>query len=505
MEASTVLKLNGLAKRFGSILANDDVTIHLQKGEVLALLGENGAGKTTLMNMLFGHYLPDSGNIEIRGVNGDLVPLELGNPSAALASGIGMVHQHFTLAENITAFDNITLGAEPLFSLRRNQRKAEKKINNIMSNSGLDAPLDIPVGRLSVGERQRVEILKALYRDAHILVLDEPTAVLTPQEADALFSNLRRMTNHGLSVIFITHKMREVLSFSDRLVVLRQGKNVGSMETSNASEKKIARLMVGSETQKVSPKRITPGEPILSLNDISVAGRSKRDSLQNISLILKSHEILGIAGISGNGQNVLADLISGLALPDKGSILLKGVAIQNINPLNMIKLGFGRIPEDRHRQGIVGGLSVSENMVIERLDDPLIQNFGFLRSSVINDNAQTLSEKYDVRGPGIDQASRLLSGGNIQKLILARVFEQQPEIILANQPTRGLDMGAASDVQRHLIEARDRGGGVILISEDLDEILGLADRIVVMRDGNLHDVNSSSREVIGFMMAGESV
>ena len=505
MEASTVLKLNGLAKRFGSILANDDVTIHLQKGEVLALLGENGAGKTTLMNMLFGHYLPDSGNIEIRGVNGDLVPLELGNPSAALASGIGMVHQHFTLAENITAFDNITLGAEPLFSLRRNQRKAEKKINNIMSNSGLDAPLDIPVGRLSVGERQRVEILKALYRDAHILVLDEPTAVLTPQEADALFSNLRRMTNHGLSVIFITHKMREVLSFSDRLVVLRQGKNVGSMETSNASEKKIARLMVGSETQKVSPKRIAPGGPILSLNDVSVAGRSKRDSLQNISLILKSHEILGIAGISGNGQNVLADLISGLASPDKGSILLKGVAIQNINPLNMIKLGFGRIPEDRHRQGIVGGLSVSENMVIERLDDPLIQNFGFLRSSVINDNAQTLSEKYDVRGPGIDQASRLLSGGNIQKLILARVFEQQPEIILANQPTRGLDMGAASDVQRHLIEARDRGGGVILISEDLDEILGLADRIVVMRDGNLNDVNSSSREAIGLMMAGESV
>ena len=505
MEASTVLKLNGLAKRFGSILANDDVTIHLQKGEVLALLGENGAGKTTLMNMLFGHYLPDSGHIEIKSINGDLVPLELGNPSAALAAGIGMVHQHFTLAENITAFENITLGAESLFSLRRNQKKAAKKIKNIMSNSGLEAPLDIPVGRLSVGERQRVEILKALYRDAHILVLDEPTAVLTPQEADALFSNLRRMTNHGLSVIFITHKMREVLSFSDRLVVLRQGKNVGSMETSNASEKKIARLMVGSETQKVSPKRITPGEPILSLNDISVAGRSKRDSLQNISLILKSHEILGIAGISGNGQNVLADLISGLALPDKGSILLKGMAIQNINPLNMIKLGFGRIPEDRHRQGIVGGLSVSENMVIERLDDPLIQNFGFLRSSVINDNAQTLSEKYDVRGPGIDQASRLLSGGNIQKLILARVFEQQPEIILANQPTRGLDMGAASDVQRHLIEARDRGGGVILISEDLDEILGLADRIVVMRDGNLHDVNSGSREAIGLMMAGESV
>ena len=505
MEASTVLKLNGLAKRFGSILANDDVTIHLQKGEVLALLGENGAGKTTLMNMLFGHYLPDSGNIEIKGVNGDLVPLELGNPSAALASGIGMVHQHFTLAENITAFENITLGAESLFSLRRNQKKAEKKINSIMSNSGLEAPLDIPVGRLSVGERQRVEILKALYRDAHILVLDEPTAVLTPQEADALFSNLRRMTNQGLSVIFITHKMREVLSFSDRLVVLRHGKNVGSMEISNASEKKIARLMVGSETQKISPKRINPGGPILSLNEISVAGRSKRDSLQNINLTLKSNEILGIAGISGNGQNVLADLISGLVLPDKGSILLKGVAIQNINPLNMIKLGFGRIPEDRHRQGIVGGLSVSENMVIERLDDPLIQNFGLLRSSVINDNAQILSEKYDVRGPGIDQASRLLSGGNIQKLILARVFEQKPEIILANQPTRGLDMGAASDVQRHLIEARDRGGGVILISEDLDEILGLADRIVVMRDGNLHDVNSSSREVIGFMMAGESV
>ena len=415
-----------------------------------------------------------------------------------------MVHQHFTLAENITAFENITLGAESLFSLRRNQKKAQKKIKSIMSHSGLDAPLDIPVGKLSVGERQRVEILKALYRDAHILVLDEPTAVLTPQEADSLFSNLRRMTKQGLSVIFITHKMREVLSFSDRLVVLRHGKNVGSMKTSDASEKKIARLMVGSETQKVSAKRIKPGGPILSLNEISVAGQSKRDSLHDVNLILNSNEILGIAGISGNGQNVLADLISGLVSPDRGSIVLKGVAIENISPFNMIKSGFGRIPEDRHRQGIVGGLSVSENMIIERLDDPQIQNFGFLRSSVINKNAKTLSEKYDVRGPGIDQASRLLSGGNIQKLILARVFEKQPEIILANQPTRGLDMGAASEVQKHLIEARDRGGGVILISEDLDEILGLADRIVVMRDGKLHDAISNSREDIGLMMAGDS-
>ena len=415
-----------------------------------------------------------------------------------------MVHQHFTLAENITAFENITLGAESLFSLRRNQKKAQTKINSIMSHSGLDAPLDIPVGKLSVGERQRVEILKALYRDAHILVLDEPTAVLTPQEADSLFSNLRRMTRQGLSVIFITHKMREVLSFSDRLVVLRHGKNVGSMKTSDASEKKIARLMVGSETQKVSAKRIKPGGPILSLNEISVAGQSKRDSLHDVNLILNSNEILGIAGISGNGQNVLADLISGLVAPDRGSIVLKGVAIENISPFNMIKSGFGRIPEDRHRQGIVGGLSVSENMIIERLDDPQIQNFGFLRSSVINKNAKTLSEKYDVRGPGIDQASRLLSGGNIQKLILARVFEKQPEIILANQPTRGLDMGAASEVQKHLIEARDRGGGVILISEDLDEILGLADRIVVMRDGKLHDAISNSREDIGLMMAGDS-
>ena len=454
--------------------------------------------------MLFGHYLPDSGNIGIKSTDDNLVSLELGDPSAALAAGIGMVHQHFTLAENITAFENITLGAESLFSLRRNQKKAQKKIQSIMSHSGLDAPLDIPVGKLSVGERQRVEILKALYRDAHILVLDEPTAVLTPQEADSLFSNLRRMTKQGLSVIFITHKMREVLSFSDRLVVLRHGKNVGSMKTLDASEKKIARLMVGSETQKVSAKRIKPGGPILSLNEISVAGQSKRDSLHDVNLILNSNEILGIAGISGNGQNVLADLISGLVSPDRGSIVLKGVAIENISPFNMIKSGFGRIPEDRHRQGIVGGLSVSENMIIERLDDPQIQNFGFLRSSVINKNAKTLSEKYDVRGPGIDQASRLLSGGNIQKLILARVFEKQPEIILANQPTRGLDMGAASEVQKHLIEARDRGGGVILISEDLDEILGLADRIVVMRDGKLHDAISNSREDIGLMMAGDS-
>ena len=504
MSQKKILSINSISKTFGSIFANEKIDLELFEGEILALLGENGAGKTTLMNMLFGHYMPDDGSIDIMAENGDLIPLSLGNPQIALGAGIGMVHQHFTLANNLTVYDNIVLGSEPLFGIKRDRSRATKKINKIIEKSGLNADLNNIVSNLSVGERQRVEILKALYRDAHILVLDEPTAVLTPQEADSLFSNLRRMTNQGLSVIFITHKMREVLSFSDRLVVLRHGKNVGSMKTSDASEKKIARLMVGSETQKVSSKRIKPGGPILSLNEISVAGQSKRDSLHDVNLILNSNEILGIAGISGNGQNVLADLISGLVAPDRGSIVLKGVAIENISPFNMIKSGFGRIPEDRHRQGIVGGLSVSENMIIERLDDPQIQNFGFLRSSVINKNAKTLSEKYDVRGPGIDQASRLLSGGNIQKLILARVFEKQPEIILANQPTRGLDMGAASEVQKHLIEARDRGGGVILISEDLDEILGLADRIVVMRDGKLHDAISNSREDIGLMMAGDS-
>ncbi|WP_377191633.1 ABC transporter ATP-binding protein [Ruegeria meonggei] len=503
MTDSIVLKLNGLSKRFGSVVANDDVSLTLNRGEVLALLGENGAGKTTLMNMLFGHYLPDAGTIEVADEAGELQPLPLGQPQVALGAGVGMVHQHFTLAENISALDNITLGSEPLFALRRNRREARKKIEAIIAQSGLNAPLDTPVGRLSVGERQRVEILKALYRRARILVLDEPTAVLTPQEADTLFENIRMMTNEGLSVIFISHKLREVLAFSDRIAVLRHGHLVGEMATSEADETSIARMMVGAETPELASTRIAPGSPVLTLSGVSVSGRSKRDTLSAVDLTVHAHEILGIAGVSGNGQSGLANVISGLAQAERGLIKVNEVEIDAPTPAAMVHAGVGRIPEDRHHEGIVGAMSVAENMVIEYLDDPGVQSRGLLRHEAIQSNAERLAKGYDVRGPGVDAPARLLSGGNIQKLILARVFDRAPRLILANQPTRGLDMGAAAEVGRRLLEARERGAGVVLISEDLDEILGLADRIVVIRDGELHEAPGRDREQIGLMMAGE--
>ncbi|MFV2001877.1 MAG: ABC transporter ATP-binding protein, partial [Paracoccaceae bacterium] len=475
MTEPLVLRLNALCKRFGTVLACDAVSMELYRGEVLSLLGENGAGKTTLMNMLFGHYLPDSGSVEVADEAGDLQPLTLGHPQAALAAGIGMVHQHFTLAENLSALDNILLGSESLLSWRQHRGAARKKVAGIIQRTGLAAPLDEIGGRLTVGERQRVEILKALYHDARILVLDEPTAVLTPQEADTLFENIGAMTQGGLSVIFISHKLREVLAFSHRIAVLRHGKKVGEIATAEADERIIARMMVGADTPVAAHEKIKVGAPVLELRSLTVRGASVRTSLNAVDLTVHAHEIVGIAGVSGNGQSALAEVISGLATPDDGEMLVDGVKITRFDPPGQLAAGVGRIPEDRHRDGIIGAMSVSENLIIERLHDKDVQKNGFLRQASIREHALALSADYDVRGPGIEAEARLLSGGNIQKLILARVFECSPRLILANQPVRGLDLGAAAEVGRRLLEARKRGAGVLLISEDLDEILLLSD------------------------------
>jgi ABC-type uncharacterized transport system ATPase subunit len=503
MNNDTVLSLNKLSKRFGTVVANESVSIDLKRGEILSLLGENGAGKTTLMNMLFGHYMPDAGTIQVANTRGQLEPLTLGHPQAALDAGIGMVHQHFTLAENLSAIDNILLGSENLFAWRRSMGAAREKINSIMHRTGLNAPLDTIVGQLSVGERQRVEILKALYRDARILVLDEPTAVLTPQEADTLFANIDVMTKDGLSVIFISHKLREVLAFSHRIAVLRHGKKVGEIATKDADEKIISRLMVGADTPVTPKEALDVGAPVLQLIDLCAPGTSARSSLEHINLTVSASEIVGIAGISGNGQSTLAQVISGLTAPTSGRLEIDSDPVLKYTPASLLKAGVGRIPEDRHHDGVIGAMSVAENLAIERLDSSDIQKNGFLRQQKLKLNAQHLSEKYDIRGPGIEAEARLLSGGNIQKLILARVFEASPKLILANQPTRGLDMGAVSEVGKRLLQARKRGAGILLISEDLDELLALADRIIIMHDGELHAAPSHDRAQIGLIMAGE--
>ncbi len=504
MTDNLVLRLNGLSKRFGTVVANDAVSIELHRGEVLSLLGENGAGKTTLMNMLFGHYLPDSGTVDVANEAGEMHPLTLGHPQAALDAGIGMVHQHFTLAENLSALDNILLGSESLWSWRQNSEAARRKIDGIIERTGLAAPLDELVGKLSVGERQRVEILKALYHDARILVLDEPTAVLTPQEADTLFENIGAMTRDGMSVIFISHKLREVLAFSHRIAVLRHGKLVGEIATAKADERIIARMMVGADTPVTPREAMEPGAPVLQLKSLTVRGDSARNSLHGVDLTVHAHEVVGIAGVSGNGQSALARVVSGLARPDQGAMLVDGAEVTKFDPPGLLAAGVGRIPEDRHHDGMIGAMSVAENLIMERLGDGDVQKNGFLRQESIRTHAEKLTQDYDVRGPGIDAEARLLSGGNIQKLILARVFECSPRLILANQPTRGLDLGAANEVGRRLLEARKRGAGVLLISEDLDEVLALSDRIVVIHDGRLVEASSQNRAAIGLMMAGEA-
>jgi len=505
--APLALALRGISKRFGSLLANDSVDLEVRRGEVVALLGENGAGKTTLMNILFGHYTADSGDVRVAGPDGVLRDLPPGSPAAALAAGIGMVHQHFTLAENLSAFDNIVLGTEPSLRLRPRRRQARARLASLMEASGLVLDLDRRVDALGVGERQRVEILKALYRDARVLVLDEPTAVLTPQESDRLFATVRRLAGQGLAVILISHKLAEVLAVSHRIVVLRQGRNVGGMPTDEADRRAIASLMVGRE---VAPPRRSPhvvGAPVFALDRVDAEGEGRGGSLRGVSLAVRSGEIVGVAGVSGNGQAALAALAAGLGGPASGTLTLFGRKVRRTRPHDFVRSGVARIPEDRHREGIIGAMTVAENLVIERLDDAAFRRFGLMRRRAVRAHAEAAIRAYDMRCPGPDAPARLLSGGNIQKLVLARVLGRRPRFVLANQPTRGLDIGSQADVHRRLDEAAADGVGVLLISEDLDELLAVADRIVVMHAGRLIDagsVGSIDRAGLGLMMAGHA-
>jgi ABC-type uncharacterized transport system ATPase subunit len=501
-----LLSLENITKRFGALIANNAISLDLHEGEILALLGENGAGKTTLMNILFGHYVQDEGAVRVLGADGTVATLPPGSPGAALEAGIGMVHQHFTLAENLSGLDNIRLGTEPLLSLGA-RGKARAKVQKIIAESGLDVDLDRRVAGLTVGEKQRVEILKALYRDARVLILDEPTAVLTPQEADGLFAVLRRLAANGLGVIFISHKLGEVLAVSHRILVLRGGQKAGELSTPEADRRAIADLMVGKAVPAVTRTPGRPGEVLLEFETVSLARAGSRSALTNASLALRAGEIVGLAGVSGNGQTAIAALISGLAVPDSGTLRLYSETVASADPRALVANGVARMPEDRQHDGVVGTMSVADNIAIEDIRSPELSHMGLIDRKAMRARASDAIAAYDVRCPGPDAEARLLSGGNVQKLILARVLERNPRVILANQPTRGLDIGAQTEVHRRIIAARDRGAAVLVISEDLDELFALADRFLVVHAGHLTDAGLAEnldRGTIGLLMAGQS-
>ncbi|MCW5230433.1 ABC transporter ATP-binding protein [Verminephrobacter eiseniae] len=541
-----VLRLCGISKRFGPLLANDDISLDLQRGQVLALLGENGAGKSTLMAILFGHYRADAGHIEVFGRR-----LPPGQPRAALAAGIGMVHQHCTLADNLTVLDNLMLGSEPLWQPFSRRSRGRAKLLAVARQFGLPVQPDARVGSLSVGERQRVEILKALYRGARILILDEPTAMLTPQESQALFDTLAQMVAQGLAIIFISHKLAEVLRVSHRVAVLRQGRLVAQMPAQGATPGQLAQSMVGhagagadlahladlADTVDASARRrpaLRVGAPVCTLRQVSTApaGRAGRhgaagahgDSapagrghLRQVSLTLLAGEIMAIAGVSGNGQRALADLLCGLCAASAGQVTLRGVPLR-ASPAWVVRQGVARIPEDRHAVGLVGELPVWENAVSERLRSRWFAHPWFLASWVkrraARAHARRVIDTFDVRGGGPDAPARSLSGGNMQKLILGRALLPVPDgsaaapapgLIVAHQPCWGLDIGAVLFVQQQLLAARDAGAAVLLISDDLDEVLALGDRVAVLHDGQLSAARPAqdwTREAIGLAMAG---
>ncbi|MFT6088371.1 ABC transporter ATP-binding protein [Sulfitobacter sp.] len=500
-KAEIVLRLDAITKRFGKLVANDAISLSLHRGEVVALLGENGAGKTTLMNILFGGYTADSGSVQVFGQT-----LPPGNSRAALDAGVGMVHQHFTLADNLTVLENIALGVQPLKDMRLRKQETHNKIKRLSDEFNLKVDPSARVGSLTVGERQRVEILKALYRDVKILILDEPTAVLTPQEADDLFATLRLGIQNGLSIIFISHKLHEVVAISDRVAVLRHGKLVAQTLTADTDKNALSALMMGAAAKAPDITATTPGKALLSLKDVSTPDIANNPGLKSVSLELKAGQIVGLAGVSGNGQAALADVVGGMRMPSQGALVLNGKTLTQWSPRAAVQNGIARIPEDRHKTGTIADFDLTENAILEAYSTVPFSKGGWISWVKAKAFATDIIAKYDVRCPCPDTRIRLLSGGNMQKLILGRVLEADPQIVLANQPVRGLDIGAVNYVHSQLLAARDRGAAVLLISEDLDEIMGLSDVIHVIAGGRLSPAfarGTMTPAELGIWMAGQ--
>lgn len=496
-----VVEMRNITKRFGNFVANDAINLTVRKGEIHALLGENGAGKSTLMNVLFGLYQPDEGEIYI---NEEKVVID--GPNTAIKLGIGMVHQHFKLVQPFTVTENIILGKEPKKGMTIDYKKARQEVKELSERYGLAVDPDAKIQDISVGMQQRVEILKILYRGADILIFDEPTAVLIPQEIEELMQIMRNLVAEGKSIILITHKLKEIMEISDMVTIIRRGKVIDTLVTKETTPSELAEKMVGRQVSfKVEKTKAQPKDVILEVDNIFVKGTHGHKGLTGTSFQVRAGEILGIAGVDGNGQSELIYALTGLAKIDKGNVRLKGKDITNHSPREISLSGMSHIPEDRHKRGLVLDFSLRENLVLQTYFQPPFNKNGILNYKEIDKYAERLIQEFDVRASSIHTRARGLSGGNQQKAIIAREFDKNPDLLIAAQPTRGLDVGAIEYIHKRLVELRDQGKAVLLISFELDEILNLSDRIAVIYEGQIVGEvfpDETNDQELGLMMSG---
>ncbi|MCP3739156.1 ABC transporter ATP-binding protein [Rossellomorea sp. BNER] len=496
-----VIEMLNIRKEFPGIVANDNITLQLKKGEIHALLGENGAGKSTLMNVLFGLYQPEKGEIRVRGKK-----VNISNPNIANDLGIGMVHQHFMLVDTFTVTENIILGREPNKMGTVDIKKAEKEIREISDRYGLSVDPTAKISEISVGMQQRVEILKTLYRGAEILIFDEPTAVLTPQEIKELIQIMKTLIKEGKSIILITHKLKEIMEVCDRVTVIRKGEGIGTLDVEGTNPNELASLMVGREVTFKTEK--TPSRPkgnVLEISNLVVKDHRNIPVVKQLDLEVKAGEIVGIAGVDGNGQNELIEAITGLMKAESGSIKLNNKEILNMKPRKITESGVGHIPQDRHKHGLVLDFPIGENMALQNYYIKPYSNAGILNYKKIYEKARNLIKEFDVRTPTEYTMARALSGGNQQKAIIGREVDRDPDLLIAAQPTRGLDVGAIEFIHSRLIEQRDNGKAVLLLSFELDEIINVSDRIAVIYEGkivSIVDPKETTEQELGLLMAG---